>query len=848
MKSKQPAGKTYEGNASVAREKIISEASRAFLEFTSENVSYQYIAGQMLAISGATALAINKFDRDGRGFTTVALAGLSNILQKASRMLGFELAGKKWPYDARREALIKEKKTTRFASLHELTGEVLPINIIRLIENTFGLGECVIVKTTKGDTMIGDFTMFYKKGTGLTNQEEVEGFADMVGMVFSKLDAEAELIAAKEQAQAASKAKSEFLANMSHEIRTPLNGVIGFTDLLKKTKLDDLQKQYLENASVSAHMLLEVISDILDFSKIESGKLELFLVETDIIELTEQSVDIVKHTASEKRLELLLNIQAGMPRFALVDPVRLKQVLVNILSNAVKFTSEGEVALQLNCSKRKKDRCTFHFSVRDTGIGITKDQQKKLFDPFYQADVSTTRKYGGTGLGLPISGLLADKMGGNITLSSTPDKGSTFFFSIETAYKTGKEPDISSIGDIKNVLVVDDNKNNRLILKTILESWGIGFTGTGNGLTALKLIQKASKPFDVIIVDYSMPVFDGLEVIRGIREKIGLPAKQQPVILLYGSADDNIIHQECSRLDVLHKLVKPVKRGELFSALQHIQQRHEMTKEPVPHDGPQQPGSLLSEKYASRVLLVEDVALNMDLMRSVLTKMLPEAKVLEASNGKEAVDLVQKGDVVDMIFMDIQMPVMDGIDATRIIRAHEKKLGRYTPIIALTAGVVKGEKEKCLEAGMDDFLSKPLNQKMLATILEKYADLDVRQSGQSEIAPENITAHFNLEDLIKRTGLDKDIMLDLAGRSLAIINEHIGKLDVAVEQRNKEELRLQAHALNGASLNMGFVRLATLAEKIEHLEVDRWENVAADIIAIKAEWQLLNNLLKGKGL
>ncbi len=655
--------------------------------------------------------------------------------------------------------------------------------------------------------------------------------------------AEEAIIQAREQAQAASKAKSEFLANMSHEIRTPLNGVIGFTDLLKNTQLTKLQQQYLDNANTSAHMLLGIISDILDLSKIESGKLELDPVKTDLIELTAQAIDIVKYKASEKGLEMLLNIQPGMPRFAEVDPIRLKQVLVNLLGNAVKFTEKGEVEFKVEFSETNKQRGSFHFSVRDTGIGIEKSKKKKLFDPFYQADASTTRRFGGAGLGLQISKLLIDKMKGNIGVESEYGKGSTFSFDIETKYEAGEKADKQSLKDIKHVLVVDDNDNNRMILQHTLENWGIACTCSDSGLSALQLIRDAETAFDVIIVDYHMPVFDGLETIRMIRQNLAIDAEKQPVILLYSSADDSRVQEECKALDVCFKLVKPVKSDELFYYLQHIHDKTELIEEM------QEQEEVAAEDVFSGIkppviLLAEDVKLNMELIKSVLQGILPHAQVLEAVNGKEAVDFVAREAKIDLVFMDVQMPVMDGLEATRRIRALEKELGKSIPIIALTAGVVKGEKEKCLDAGMDDFLAKPLNQLALRELVKKHLHSEPADAEQAENSTVNPDAHFDLAGLMDRTGADHASLVELLNGALFSIEQYLDQQQAAIDKPDPEELSRIAHTIKGISLNMGFMHMSDFALRAEQLEVGDLEKLSALRDDMRKELSLLKSIVK----
>lgn len=544
-------------------------------------------------------------------------------------------------------------------------------------------------------------------------------YAEMLVNIKKRSQLEINLIKAKEEAEAANKSKSEFLANMSHEIRTPLNGVIGFTDLLINTSLTYEQRQYVQSANSSAHILLGIINDILDFSKIEAGKLEIEEVETDILDLVEQTADIVKYNTTKKNIEFLLNIQVDLPRFIHVDQIRLKQILVNLLSNAIKFTEQGEVELSVSFEQTdlENKEGIFTFSIRDTGIGISEAQQAKLFKSFSQADSSTTRKFGGTGLGLVISQMLAEKMGASIQLSSEIGKGSVFFISLKRSYHDLLPTEKREFDSLKKILIIDDNQNNRNILENILKHWNIETTSVDNGIAALTLLA-GKQDFDVMIVDYHMPYMDGLSTIREINRFFHEhPERKKPKAILYSSADDDTIEMQVKELKVDALLLKPAKISELFHTLNNLSTKP--LEEVVEDSGAQtiQP-ELPVENKKIRVLIAEDVPLNMLLVKTIIKNNYPEAVIVESQNGEEALKKYLS-EHLDLIFMDVQMPLMDGFQATRGIRIHETKNGGHIPIVALTAGALPTEKEKCMEAGMDHFLTKPIDKLKLAEVMER---------------------------------------------------------------------------------------------------------------------------------
>lgn len=548
----------------------------------------------------------------------------------------------------------------------------------------------------------------------IENFEEVlyVTFANAVGGALAIQQNKAELIDAKILAEKANKAKSEFLANMSHEIRTPLNGVIGFTDLLQSTTLNPVQFQYVKNANTSGRNLLGIINDILDFSKIEAGMMELEILKTDVFEIINQSADIIKFSAEKKKLELLLNVAPNLPRFAYTDSVRLKQILANLLGNAVKFTDHGEIELKVEYNSINYETGRFRFSVRDTGIGITLEQQKKLFKVFSQADSSVTRKYGGTGLGLVISQMIATKLGSEIEIDSTPRVGTVFSFVIETSVEYGEQPIVNQ-KLIERCLVVDDNKHNRLILEHTLTYWGIVSKCVESGQLAIEELKRNSN-YDVLICDYHMPLVDGLDTIHYIRKKMNLTAEQLTIILLHSSAEDVELHTKCKDLDIRFTLTKPVKNEELFKVLSSVK----MSVSKVDETYISKKIQLQAQKPV-KILVAEDVSMNLLLVKFLLTKLIPHLTILEAENGREAIDLWKK-ESPDLILMDMQMPEMDGMQATKIIRDQELLTQTHTPIIALTAGALQEERDRCLDGGMDDFLTKPIEKDKLYETLLRF--------------------------------------------------------------------------------------------------------------------------------
>ena len=546
----------------------------------------------------------------------------------------------------------------------------------------------------------------------LRDDPQVRGLALSVRDVTERKQAEVDLETARDAAVEGSRLKSSFLATMSHEIRTPMNGVIGLTGLLLTTELDDRQVQYAEGVRGAGEALLSIINDILDFSKVEAGKLELEQIDFDLVQVVEEAALLVAESAQNKGVELLAYCSPDLPLGMRGDPSRIRQVLLNLVSNAVKFTEHGEVVVRGQLEDRTERGIVVRFEVTDTGGGIPEAARRRLFDPFTQADSSTTREFGGTGLGLAISHRLVTAMGGTIGLDSEVGTGTTFWFTLPLGLalepvRSTHRPSAHLTG--RRALIVDDNETNRLILTEQLGAWGMRTEAVADGTQALKELLSAvgkHQPYDIVLLDYCMPEMDGLELAGRISHH---PALSEIGLVLLSSAQD-VTFEQASKAGILESLIKPVRLSQLHAALQSVHDRSDLMAGPAASKSRPLTGS------RGHLLVVEDNATNQLVAVGILESLGFTAEV--AANGLEALQALARTPFA-AVLMDCHMPVMDGYTATGQIRANEGA-ARHTPVIAMTAGAVQGDRELCLEAGMDDYVSKPVSPQGLDVVLTHW--------------------------------------------------------------------------------------------------------------------------------
>jgi two-component system, sensor histidine kinase and response regulator len=638
--------------------------------------------------------------------------------------------------------------------------------------------------------------------------------------VAARKQMELEREAARKMAEDASRAKGEFLANMSHEIRTPLNGVIGMTELTLETELTQEQREYLETVRLSAESLLSVINDILDFSKIEAGRMDLEEVDFDLRECMENALRTLALRADEKGLELLCDVDANVPNVLRGDPHRLRQIVTNLLGNALKFTNKGEVALMAETDSVVGDLYALHFVVSDTGIGIAPDKLESVFESFSQADTSTTRLYGGTGLGLTISRRLVEMMGGSIHAESELGKGSEFHFTVQL--KRGKEhAPAAELGhgtgkvlEGVSVLVVDDNRTNRRILEGILKNWGMKPTLACNGQSAMEALEQALQegtPFQLILTDMNMPAMDGLELIENIRRR---DKSVLATIMMLTSSGHRGDATRCEELGIAAYLLKPIRQADLREAMARVlgavSDHHEtslVTQNTLERD---------RAHAALNVLLAEDNLVNQKLARTLLEKR--GHRVTVVATGSEALQALEQARF-DIVLMDVQMPEMDGIEATKAIRAREQEAGGHQTIIAMTALAMKGDHERVMEAGMDEYLTKPIRAHELDEVLDKYSASESRANVLAGHIPHD-SVNFerdviNTNELMERIGNDLGFLAELVTVFREDHPAQLMQIANGLAMNVPDEVRRSAHLLRGTLANLSAPAAAALAVRLE---------------------------------
>jgi PAS domain S-box-containing protein len=673
----------------------------------------------------------------------------------------------------------------------------------------------------------------------------IVGFIGIHTDISERKRAEEALRKTKDQAEAASRAKSDFLANVSHEIRTPMNAIIGMTELALSTQLTTEQQDYLRTVQASADSLLSLLNLILDLSKIEAGQLELDEIDFDLRTTLENAADMLAVRAEEAGLELTCHIKPGVPVALVGDPVRLRQIIINLAANAVKFTQEGQVTISVEAQKEEDSSAFLHFTVSDTGIGIPPDKIETIFESFRQADASTTRKYGGTGLGLAISKQLVEMMGGEIWVESELEKGSTFHFTARFELGRREAREGLRIRDVDlagvPVLILDDNPTNRLVLKEMTSSWGLESFEAADESETLAMLDKAfkvGKPYRVLLLDSQLSGKDGFEVANRVKES---PYGASLKIILLTSVGRKGDAAQCAKFGISGYLTKPVKQSDLLNAIMMALGHAVDEKAP------------LITRYAIQeaqrrlgVLLVEDNPVNQKVAATMLEKR--GHRVVVASNGREALEALDK-ERIDLILMDLQMPEMDGFEATELIREREKVGGGHIPIVAMTAHAMKGDRQRCLEAGMDDYISKPISEANLFSVIENLAhrsqDKEKKSHPPSKYLESPAEDIFDLSKAMSALDGDRALFEEIANLFLEDATNKIAKLREGVDRGDGSAVAQAAHTLKGSVGYFGAKRTFDAVCRLELLGKNgTWPEAEAAQSELEREFKTLEVAMK----